>query len=137
MKGLVLYASSPFVSVDAVRLTSIPNHISCLRCKTVRYMVYREPSFSNGQDFFETGDTEFTDYFPEEKRDNYRYRVRAYSASRVSLPSPVLIHRLRQDVCGDGALHEATEECDDDNIIGGDGCDKNCQIEAGFFCKGK
>ena len=33
-------------------------------------------------------------------------------------------------VCGNGIL-EVGEECDDDNLVPGDGCDENCQIEAG------
>ena len=32
-------------------------------------------------------------------------------------------------VCGDGILDEATEQCDDDNTVDGDGCSSTCQIE--------
>jgi cysteine-rich repeat protein len=37
--------------------------------------------------------------------------------------------------CGNG-LVEGTEQCDDGNTNGGDGCDSTCQIEPGFFCQG-
>lgn len=35
-------------------------------------------------------------------------------------------------MCGDGIVVYAV--CDDGNNVGGDGCSKNCQIEAGFDC---
>ena len=31
-------------------------------------------------------------------------------------------------VCGDGN-QEGTEECDDGNLVDGDGCDSNCVVE--------
>ncbi|CAE7944477.1 unnamed protein product [Symbiodinium sp. KB8] len=38
-------------------------------------------------------------------------------------------------VCGDGIRHVvAGEECDDGNLIDGDGCSRHCSIEAGFTC---
>ena len=38
--------------------------------------------------------------------------------------------------CGDGVLETANgEACDDGNTNGGDGCNKLCQLEAGFLCK--
>jgi len=38
--------------------------------------------------------------------------------------------------CGDGAL-QGPEGCDDGNLDPGDGCDANCQVEAGFTCAGE
>ncbi|CAE7559633.1 GAT1 [Symbiodinium natans] len=38
-------------------------------------------------------------------------------------------------VCGDGIRHiVAGEECDDGNLIDGDGCSRDCRIEDGFTC---
>jgi len=34
------------------------------------------------------------------------------------------------NICGDGYLNQATEECDDGNQVGGDGCSASCEIEA-------
>ena len=34
-----------------------------------------------------------------------------------------------QAVCGDGILVSPDEQCDDGNMIGGDGCSMNCQRE--------
>lgn len=42
-------------------------------------------------------------------------------------------HGIR-DVCGDGILLPLVEECDDGNIIGGDGCSPVCLVEPQFFC---
>ena len=40
------------------------------------------------------------------------------------------------NVCGDGKLH-ATEECDDGNVVAGDGCSLRCEVEANYFCRQK
>ena len=41
-------------------------------------------------------------------------------------------------VCGDGkrASWIETDECDDNNVIAGDGCSESCAIEPGFHCSG-
>ena len=39
-------------------------------------------------------------------------------------------------VCGDGQLNDA-ESCDDGNVVGGDGCSAECQIENGWMCQGQ
>src|ERR1039457_4512521 len=36
-------------------------------------------------------------------------------------------------VCGDGNL-DPGEECDDANVLDGDGCSSSCEIEGGFTC---
>lgn len=38
--------------------------------------------------------------------------------------------------CGNGAL-DGNEACDDANLTNGDGCDFNCNVEAGFECAGE
>ena len=37
-------------------------------------------------------------------------------------------------VCGDGFTMESDEECDDGNVMNGDGCDSTCVIEANVEC---
>jgi cysteine-rich repeat protein len=37
-------------------------------------------------------------------------------------------------VCGDGRV--ITEDCDDGNILSGDGCSPNCTVEADYSCSG-
>ena len=39
-----------------------------------------------------------------------------------------------QTGCGDGILLRGTEECDDGNLLDGDGCSKDCKIEKGWTC---
>ena len=38
-------------------------------------------------------------------------------------------------VCGDGMV-ESVEECDDGNLVSGDGCDIDCLLEDGYACPG-
>jgi cysteine-rich repeat protein len=37
--------------------------------------------------------------------------------------------------CGN-IIRESGEECDDGNIVGGDGCSPSCQLEVGYRCTG-
>jgi cysteine-rich repeat protein len=39
-------------------------------------------------------------------------------------------------ICGDGILtfNNATESCDDGNLLSNDGCDSKCQVEPGWVC---
>jgi len=39
-----------------------------------------------------------------------------------------------QTGCGDGILLRGTEECDDGNLLDGDGCSHDCKIEKGWTC---
>jgi cysteine-rich repeat protein len=49
----------------------------------------------------------------------------------VLLPS-----RAEASTCGDGIWNSVSEECDDGDLSGGDGCAADCTIEAGFTCTG-
>lgn len=40
---------------------------------------------------------------------------------------------LAGGVCGDGD-NNAGEECDDDNLLNGDGCSSECEVEPGWLC---
>src|SRR4051794_17555773 len=39
--------------------------------------------------------------------------------------------------CGDGIRKKGLEACDDGNIVRGDGCDDQCQVESGYQCAAK
>ncbi len=41
-----------------------------------------------------------------------------------------------EGICGNGIL-EGNEECDDGNLVDGDGCDHLCRIEEGWQCEGQ
>jgi fibro-slime domain-containing protein len=36
--------------------------------------------------------------------------------------------------CGNGAIHDGFEGCDDGNLTNGDGCNKDCRLEPGWQC---
>ena len=38
--------------------------------------------------------------------------------------------------CGDGVRSHYVEECDDGNLVDGDGCSSGCEVEAGWTCVG-
>lgn len=38
---------------------------------------------------------------------------------------------------GRGCSRCRSEDCDDGNLLDGDGCSKNCLMEPGFYCKGE
>jgi len=40
------------------------------------------------------------------------------------------------DICGDGRRVARTTECDDGNLVDGDGCSSSCKIEEGWTCSG-
>ena len=37
-------------------------------------------------------------------------------------------------LCGDGNFSPSVEDCDDGNLVSGDGCDSECNIESGYHC---
>jgi proprotein convertase subtilisin/kexin type 5 len=39
------------------------------------------------------------------------------------------------EICGDG-FNYGKYECDDGNLLNGDGCDSKCKVEAGWKCEG-
>lgn len=46
-----------------------------------------------------------------------------------------LVMKLHYD--DDDPLSSRTEECDDSNLLDGDGCTRKCQKEPGFNCNGE
>ena len=38
--------------------------------------------------------------------------------------------------CGKGFKISSLIECDDGNLIDGDGCSSDCKVEAGYVCDG-
>jgi len=40
------------------------------------------------------------------------------------------------DICGDGRRVAKTTQCDDGNLVDGDGCSSTCKIETGWTCSG-
>ncbi|MEN7982125.1 MAG: hypothetical protein ABFQ65_01615 [Nanoarchaeota archaeon] len=71
-----------------------------------------------------------------------RYQVMDNKKQLVSCGKAKIIENLNCDpvlivgVCGDGTINIG-EQCDDSNIVNGDGCDSNCQTECTPDCTGK
>ncbi len=55
------------------------------------------------------------------------------SASAAEGAYDVTIIAFMTSTCGDGLL-DFGEECDDDDDMGGDGCDARCDVEDGYIC---
>ncbi|MBN3318689.1 PAPP2 protein, partial [Atractosteus spatula] len=66
----------------------------------------------------------------------YKYWVQVAMEGLLSENSPALVYIHGSPYCGNG-LVDSKEECDDGNLIDGDGCSKKCQMEPGFNCDGE
>lgn len=77
----------------------------------------------SAHNFFESQPRNFepfavvTDYVPEGTPVNEIKEI--YVLARGAIPFG----------CGDGSLNAVTEECDDGNLVDGDGCDRSCNLE--------
>ncbi|XP_038860479.1 pappalysin-2-like [Salvelinus namaycush] len=67
------------------------------------------------------------------KDKEYQYRVQVEADGLLSELSPPLLYTHGAAYCGDGLL-QGTEDCDDGNLLDGDGCSKKCHMESGFNC---
>lgn len=43
---------------------------------------------------------------------------------------------ILQSLCGDNVVESSSEQCDDGNLSGSDGCSASCAVEAGWNCAG-
>lgn len=46
----------------------------------------------------------------------------------------IAVHLGQPVACGDGAITELVEECDDGDADAGDGCSERCTVESGWSC---
>uniref|UniRef100_A0A8B9TTT2 Pappalysin 2 n=1 Tax=Anas platyrhynchos TaxID=8839 RepID=A0A8B9TTT2_ANAPL len=123
--------------IDTALLTSMPHSSLCSSCKLIQYRVLREPPFADGspataaQAHREFVDTEV---MPGQV---YRYQVQAVSGTTLGEASPPLVHVHGAPYCGDGKVTALEEECDDGDLLDGDGCSRKCKKEKGFNCVGE
>ncbi|XP_072015800.1 pappalysin-1-like [Amphiura filiformis] len=127
-----------YLSIDAVLLESRPQNTDCQSCVHPLYNVHRDPAFDNGDEMVEVKHPYFVDSSVTSDVD-YTYTVIAVIAdNEESDPSPPLHFRLGQSFCGNGVIDSANgEECDDGNVMDGDGCNTVCLVETHFKCSGK
>ncbi|RXM37106.1 Pappalysin-2 [Acipenser ruthenus] len=133
--GVKIYTLDEKMEIDAVLLSSRTRDPLCSSCRPLRYRLLREPSFPQGP-VTQTERT-FTD-MDVSPGQVYRYTVQVEAEQALSVPSPVLPYVHGAPYCGDGQVQRMRgEECDDGNLLDGDGCSKKCYKEAGFNCKGE
>ncbi|XP_016097486.1 pappalysin-2-like [Sinocyclocheilus grahami] len=123
------------LEIDAVLLTSRPQNPLCSSCRPLLYRVLREPPIREDWSPVIVKQPTYTD--SDVQRDvQYLYRIQVESDGLFSELSPGLVYIHGEHFCGDGTL-QGTEDCDDGNLLDGDGCSKKCQVEPGFKCHGQ
>ncbi|XP_007935798.1 pappalysin-2 [Orycteropus afer afer] len=136
--GVKVYTFDERMEIDAALLTSQPHSSLCSGCRPVRYQVLREPPFVTGLPKVVTHPhRKFTDMevTPGQK---YQYQVQAEAGAELGEASPPLIHIHGAPYCGDGQVAKSLgEECDDGDLLSGDGCSRTCELEEGFNCVGE
>uniref|UniRef100_A0A3B5A2A3 Pappalysin 2 n=1 Tax=Stegastes partitus TaxID=144197 RepID=A0A3B5A2A3_9TELE len=115
------------MEIDAAMLSSGPGSPLCSGCQPLLFRIQRQPAFTHTP--HPVGQT--TSY-------TYQYTVQVEAEGLLSDPSPPLVYTHGQPYCGDGLIQRSvTEECDDSNLLDGDGCSKKCHKEVGFNCNGE
>ncbi|KAM8849560.1 pappalysin-2 [Spinachia spinachia] len=122
------------MEVDAAMLSSGPGSPLCSGCRPLLYRIQRLPPFAGQSPPPQTGQT-FTDSSVRQGL-KYQYTIQLEANGLLSDPSLPLLYTHGQFYCGDGFIQGA-EECDDSNLLDGDGCSKSCQKETDFNCNGE
>nr|XP_034979470.1 pappalysin-2 [Zootoca vivipara] len=138
VSGVKIYTFDEQMEIDAALLISMPQSPLCSNCKPVRYRVLRDPPFMDGSPAMVTQPgRRFTD-MEVTAGQLYRYQVQAVAGAAVGEASPPLFHIHGSPYCGDGKVSRSlAEECDDGDLIEGDGCSRTCKKEKGFHCVGE
>ncbi|XP_066548801.1 pappalysin-2 [Amia ocellicauda] len=131
--GVKIYTFDEKMEIDAALLTSRPQNPLCSSCRLFEYHIVREPPFPNGP--VRQAGRNFTDT-DVAQGELYVYQVQVAADGLLSEPSPALIYTHGTHYCGDG-LVDLKEDCDDGNLLDGDGCSKKCHMETGFNCQGE
>ncbi|XP_039591587.1 pappalysin-2 isoform X2 [Polypterus senegalus] len=135
VKGVKIFTFDEKMEIDAALLTSRENDPMCSGCRPLQYRVLRDPPFLKGPVVQQ--ERKFTDKEVTLGR-RYSYRIIVESEEEHSEISPALLHIHGAPYCGDGQVQQIYgEECDDNNLLDGDGCSKQCKKEEGFSCDGE
>uniref|UniRef100_A0A8C9ZJF3 Pappalysin 2 n=1 Tax=Sander lucioperca TaxID=283035 RepID=A0A8C9ZJF3_SANLU len=119
------------MEIDAAMLSSGPGSPLCTGCQPLLYRIQRQPPFTSKSPSPQTQQT-----FTDRQGDKYQYTIQVEADGLLSDPSSPLLYTHGQSYCGDGLI-QGTEECDDSNLLDGDGCSKKCHMEMGFKCNGE
>ncbi|CAG12416.1 unnamed protein product, partial [Tetraodon nigroviridis] len=134
--GVQFFTMEQHLEIDATLLTSKPDCQLCRHCQPLHYRLLRHPPFTHAPHglMLKEPIRRYTDR-DVVLRVAYTYQVQTISGRRESEPSPPLIHELGAPYCGDGRIQSSKgEECDDMNILNGDGCSSQCKKESFFNC---
>ncbi|XP_021141485.2 pappalysin-2 [Columba livia] len=138
VSGVKIYTFDERMEIDTALLTSMPHSSLCSSCKLIQYRVFRDPPFANGSPVTPAqAHRQFID-MDVTPGQVYRYQVQAVSGTTLGEPSPPLVHVHGAPYCGDGKVTTSLEEeCDDGDLLDGDGCSRKCKKEKGFNCVGE
>ncbi|XP_055497937.1 pappalysin-2-like [Leucoraja erinacea] len=136
--GVKIYTFDEKMELDAVLLTSRSQDPLCNMCKSLKYKIVREPPFHKGRMLTVTQkERTFTDWEVVPGRV-YSYQVKVTAGSLSSELTPPLTYAHGSPFCGDQKVERNLgEECDDGNLLDGDGCSRKCQKEEKFNCVGE
>ncbi|XP_005937051.1 pappalysin-2 [Haplochromis burtoni] len=130
----IKFCTLEIMEIDAAMLSSGPGSPLCSSCQPLLYHIRRQPPFSSKAPLPQTQQT-FTDRSVTQGV-KYKYTIQVEADGQLSDASPPLLYTHGQPYCGDGLI-QGTEECDDSNLLDGDGCSKRCGKEMGFKCNGE
>ncbi|XP_068921606.1 pappalysin-2 [Petaurus breviceps papuanus] len=138
VSGVKVYTFDERMEIDAALLTSKPHSPLCSGCRPVKYQILRDPPFkSNSPVMVANRYRKFTDK-EVTPGQVYQYQIQAAAGTELGEASPPLIHIHGTPYCGDGQVTESLgEECDDGDLLDGDGCSRKCKKEKGFNCVGE
>ncbi|XP_027632546.1 pappalysin-2 isoform X1 [Tupaia chinensis] len=136
--GVKVYTFDERMEIDAALLISQPRSPLCSGCRPVRYQILREPPFASGSPMVVTHPRrKFTDV-EVTPGEMYQYQVQAEAGGELGEASPPLSHIHGAPYCGDGKVSGSLgEECDDGDLLSGDGCSSACKLEKRFNCVGE
>ncbi|XP_038650940.1 pappalysin-2-like [Scyliorhinus canicula] len=136
--GVKIYTFDEKLELDAVLLKSKGQDPLCAKCKTLKYKIVREPPFQEGRTVTVTQmERTFTDWEVAPGRV-YSYQVKVAAGSTSSELTPPLAYIHGSPFCGDERVERKLgEECDDGNLLDGDGCSRKCKKEENFYCIGE
>ncbi|KFP01612.1 Pappalysin-2, partial [Calypte anna] len=138
VSGVKIYTFDERMEIDTALLISMPHSSLCSSCKLIQYRVLRDPPFANGSPAAPAqSHRQFLDMevIPGQL---YSYQVQVISGTTSGEASPPLVHVHGAPYCGDGKVTMSLEEeCDDGDLLDGDGCSRKCKKEKGFNCVGE
>uniref|UniRef100_A0A3Q3FZI8 Pappalysin 2 n=1 Tax=Labrus bergylta TaxID=56723 RepID=A0A3Q3FZI8_9LABR len=126
--GIKLCTFDEKMEIDAAMLSSGPSSALCSGCQPPLYRVQRLPPF--------TVVVHSGSVFKDLQGVKYLYTIQVEADGLLSEQSPSLVYTHGQPYCGDGLI-QGSEQCDDRNLLDGDGCSKKCNKETGFNCNGE